>query len=133
MVGFGPRCAGCRQHLVPGALRAPPQLGERVLSRGPWWTRRLRAVSPRGRLRVHGGGPSRAIGKRGRQWWMWFGCGSTWGLIYSSAAALNEFLTVPNEPRCRDLFEISPWFVGLCVRRRIRWKYVCRESLSCCL
>src|SRR5262245_25145321 len=124
MVGFGPRCAGCRQHLVPGALRAPPRLGERVLSRGPWWTRRLRAVSPRGRLRVHGGALSRAIGKRATM---------SWGLIYSSAAALNEFLTVPNEPRCRDLFEISPWFVGLCVRRRIRWKYVYRESLSCCL
>jgi hypothetical protein len=23
-----------------------------------------------------------------------------WGLLYSSAAALNEFLTVPYEPRC---------------------------------
>ena len=33
--GFGPRLAGCRQHLVPGAPRGPPRLGERVLSRGP--------------------------------------------------------------------------------------------------
>src|SRR5262245_48488941 len=59
MDGFGPRCEGCRQHLVPGALRGPPRLGERVLSRGPWWTRRLRDLSPRGRLRVHGGAMSR--------------------------------------------------------------------------
>jgi hypothetical protein len=55
----------------------------------------------------------------------------TLDLIYSSAAAPNEFLTVPHEPRCRDLFEISPLFVGLCVSHRIQWKYVYRESLPC--
>ena len=45
---------------------------------------------------------------------------------------------IPNRTaRAAEIFfEISPLLVGLCVRRRIsriRWKYVYRESLSCCL
>ena len=55
-----------------------------------------------------------------------------WGLIYSSAASLNEFNRAMS-CAAEILFAISPLFVGLCVRGRIRWKYVYRESLSGCL
>jgi hypothetical protein len=65
--------------------------------------------------------------------WLSFMAGGPNARLCHQAAVHNKFLTVPHEPRCRALFEISPLFVRFCVRRRIRWKYGYRESLSCCL